>query len=330
MITFAIATLNESQHVRETISSILAQAPSSIDCEILVADGGSSDNTMDIVNQMKAEGAAVNILQNGKGTSAAGWNLAINEAQHPIVTILSGHVLLPQNFVVTVTELLHPEYAGVGFRLKAIGSDNTPEAHVAAMNSAFMNGPGLAGPTAKVAEASSIAFGSYWRHDLLEIGGFDEKILRGQDWELNQRLMSRGRKLLHSDAAEMHFYVRDAFPAFVSRFWRAGLWKPKILLGIGQRPRLHHILPSLAVLCGLLLLTPIVIKNVHTLTYAIVLTGCVTAYSYLLVRDMTRNGYSANPLYYILLVATCHALYGIGFLLGALGLPGAKTDDAND
>ena len=42
----------------------------------------------------------------------------------------------------------------------------------------------------------TIAYGTYWKDRILSVGGFDEGIDRGQDWDINLRLTQQGQKLM--------------------------------------------------------------------------------------------------------------------------------------
>ncbi|KAG1653450.1 hypothetical protein FOA52_010701 [Chlamydomonas sp. UWO 241] len=85
-----IPTLNEAEHIRETVGS--ARADSSSDVEIIVVDGGSSDKTKALA---RAAGAKVLSAPRGRGTQLnAGWRACRGEW----CIFLHGDSQLPPNF----------------------------------------------------------------------------------------------------------------------------------------------------------------------------------------------------------------------------------------
>ena len=75
-VTVAIPTYNESACIKKLIENFLAtNYPNLI--EIIVADGGSTDNTPDIVKEISQQNSKVKLVTNPDKIQSAGLNLIL-------------------------------------------------------------------------------------------------------------------------------------------------------------------------------------------------------------------------------------------------------------
>lgn len=111
MISVIIPTRNEAATLPVALAELLAQSPD----EILLADGGSSDETATIA---AADGARV--LSLGPGRRAAQLNLAAAEAKGDVLLFLHADSKLPDGALQAIREQLatHPEVVGGCFRMR--------------------------------------------------------------------------------------------------------------------------------------------------------------------------------------------------------------------
>lgn len=248
LISVLIATRNEAKHLAETLESLCAQDLGPEELEVLILDGGSTDQTLEIARRFEQQLPGLRILNNPGVLSAAGWNLGLREAGAPAVAILSGHVKLQADHLRLMLDALRPEIAGVGGRAMPVGDGPLSRLIALAFSSVLGNGGAtfMAGSVARSVE--TIAFGAYWRRNLLEIGGFDEQIVRGQDWDLNLRLRQRGHTLWYVPGVEARYTTRSDFRSLWRRQYLAGLWKPYIHRKSAAPFLLRHWLPSLFVM----------------------------------------------------------------------------------
>ncbi len=196
--------------------------------EVLVLDGQSTDDTFSIAQSFSNRLRNLRVLPNERILSAAAWNLGIAEATAPVVLILSGHVVLPADYLRTMLFCLTPERAGVGGRAVPVGTEERSELIAKVFTSRLGNGGASFMLDGLPRSVESIAFGCYWRDRLLAIGGFDERIVRGQDWDLNLRLRAAGHTLWCDPGAVVHYSTRSDYSSLWRRQYLAGLWKPYI------------------------------------------------------------------------------------------------------
>lgn len=227
-ISLLVAVRNESRHVASTLETLVAQ-----DCppdwlEVLVLDGESSDDTVAIARGFLDRLPGLRVIPNPRILSAAAWNIGLADAKAPVISILSGHVALPGDYVRVMLSQLTSDMAGVGGRAVPVGVDDRSQLIAQVFTSRMGNGGASFMQTGEPRAVESIAFGCYWRERLLAVGGFDERIVRGQDWDLNLRLRAAGQVLWCIPRIEVRYSTRSDFIALWRRQYLAGLWKPYI------------------------------------------------------------------------------------------------------
>ena len=176
-----------------------------------------------------------------------------------MVVLLSGHASLPSNYCLEVLKNLVPEYAGVGGKAIPVGHDARSTLIAKAFSSLLGNGGASFMSSNTGGPAETIAFGCYWKNALQSVGGFDEKIVRGQDWDLNLRLRSKGLVLWYTPNLEVKYFTRTTYSALWKRQFLAGRWKRYIHSKSGKPFLPRHLLPAAFVTAfGVLMLSAFV------------------------------------------------------------------------
>ncbi|MEJ2118305.1 MAG: glycosyltransferase, partial [Alphaproteobacteria bacterium] len=78
-VSIVMPSLNEEHYIRDAITSILP-CDGEIDYEILIVDGGSTDSTCEIVQQLAKENPRIKLLHNPRRIQSAAMNLAAEAA----------------------------------------------------------------------------------------------------------------------------------------------------------------------------------------------------------------------------------------------------------
>jgi glycosyltransferase involved in cell wall biosynthesis len=104
-ISIIIATYNVGQTLESAIRSVLYQTYSNV--ELIIVDGGSTDNTLEIVNKYKADfGEKMRFIsEKDKGIYDA-WNKGIVMASGEWVTFLGGDDYLVQDFCMNYYDVI--------------------------------------------------------------------------------------------------------------------------------------------------------------------------------------------------------------------------------
>ena len=79
-ISVILPIRNEEDKILSTLNSILNQNYKSDKIEILISDGSSYDNTINIINNIANQDPRIKIIKNIYKIVSTGFNLALNDA----------------------------------------------------------------------------------------------------------------------------------------------------------------------------------------------------------------------------------------------------------
>lgn len=313
-ISFIMPVLNEEQHLATAVSSIFDQKdlPKG-QVEVILALGPSTDNTNKVAESLKTQ-FPVQIVENPTGKTPAGLNLAIKAAKNQVIVRVDAHSQLSPDYTKLAIQILNEtKAANVGGVMKAVGETALQQAIAWAYGSRFGLGGGsyhvggLAGPN------DSVYLGVF-RKDILEkLGGFNEKMIRGQDWELNLRIRNSGELVYFDPRLEVTYYPRASLGALAKQFFDTGAWRAELTRSHIAKANLRYFAPPTAVLSISLGL------GLYLLGFGGFL-GLVPLSLYalgLLVAATTAKGLSLSGRLNILTaLPTMHFCWGIGFISG--------------
>ena len=77
--------------------------------------------------------------------------------------------------------------------------------------------------------ADTVFLGVFRREALEAAGGFDETLLRNEDYELNWRLRERGETVWLEPALAVAYRPRESFAALAAQYFAYGWWKRVVL-----------------------------------------------------------------------------------------------------
>jgi len=246
-VTVIVPVLNEAAFIGPTLQSILDQDFSQEQLEILVIDGGSSDNTREVLKEYQTQHTHLRYLHNDKATVPYALNLGISEARGSIIMRMDCHSVYPQHYISTLIRQLHDlDAQNVGGVVKSIAPDNSSksEAIAVAMASRFGVGNALFRVGSKgIRQVDTVPFGCYPRKVFDAIGGFDVALTRNQDDEFNARLTRFGGRIFLIPSVEIQYYTRTTLSQVWRMFYQYGLFKPLANRKSGGLSRYRQLAP---------------------------------------------------------------------------------------
>src|SRR5580692_7933365 len=95
-----VPTLNEEHYIVPCLSSLLAIRPDYVR-QIIVVDGGSTDRTVELVQEVARAEPVVSVLHNPKRLQSAAVNLAARLAAPEVRALLraDAHAVYPPGFI---------------------------------------------------------------------------------------------------------------------------------------------------------------------------------------------------------------------------------------
>ncbi len=222
-VTVGIPALNEEDHIERVVSGFLdTEYPNLV--EVLVADGGSTDRTREIVNELSQKDPRVKLIENPERFQSYALNRMIEQAQGEIFLRADGHCLYQDDYLKKNIEVfLETGAKNVGGAQRYVAANAVQAGTALAVKSFLGNGGAKYMDDTYEGYADTVFLGCFWTEDLREIGGFNTKNITNQDSELNLRLIENfGESVYVSPEIKSWYYPRDSFTKLFKQYFRYG------------------------------------------------------------------------------------------------------------
>jgi succinoglycan biosynthesis protein ExoA len=236
-ISVVIPVRNEEKRIATVLEDLREQAYPQHRFEIIVADGVSTDRTVDIVERLATRpGAEVRVVQNPGRLSSCGRNAGVAAASGDIIIFTDGHCHLPSRTLLRdAADLFARSGAGILCRPQPLDfPESTSFQRVVAAARASWLGHGRDSTIYNMTFEGWVdpsSAGAMYRRDLFEqYGGIDESFDACEDVEFNCRLHRSGVKAYISPKLAVYYEPRKSL---------SGLFRQMVRYGRG-RVRLGH------------------------------------------------------------------------------------------
>ena len=332
-VSYVMPVLNEAGYVESAIRSVLDQDYSG-PVEVVLALGPSQDGTREIVQRLAAADARIRLVENPGMDIPIGLNLAIKASRYPDIIRVDAHTELAPGYTTRgIDDLERTGAASVGGIMVATGQPGFQAAVARAYNSRFGLGGGAYHGSAAVAGPAESAYLGVMRADALaEVGGFDETLRRGEDWELNYRFRQLGKVVWLDPELRVKYWPRSTPAKLARQFFSTGVWRAELVRRLGSRNPLRFFAPPVLVIATVLSIIAIplhatgVLHGVAGWIVALVYLGPVLYAALLVVAAATNSGSLADRLRFMVVIAIMHFSWGTGFLRGFFGGAGDAVD----
>jgi len=252
---------NEEAHIRGCLESLLHQTVDPSMHMILVLDGGSTDGTLDVVNNVILEHTGkdsprVDVLDNPGRTVAHARNLALTHLPPSVEWLVEmiGHALVDEHHLQdrldawqACTQEVSGRLAGVGVRVVPV---DEPKGMVASWIDGAISSPlgQSGGQFASFSKPSSTNVPAFVMHDrsaVESVEGWDTTFLTSQDSDLSMRLLKAGYTLYRHPKPCVQMHKRNTLGQWWKMGHRYGFWRTKVLLRHPRRAKWQEFLPLL-------------------------------------------------------------------------------------
>ena len=129
---------NEAEYVERSLSTVLQQAYPPDRFEVIVADGASTDGTLQIVQRIQSRWPQLRLIGNPGKIVSTGLNAAIAWARGDVIVRVDGHCEIPPHYVRRCVEHLRKDGSSVvGGSVETVGETPLARVIAAAMSSPF-------------------------------------------------------------------------------------------------------------------------------------------------------------------------------------------------
>ncbi len=238
-------TYNEERYIAQTIESFISQQHTSFDLEILICDGRSTDRTREIVTNYANTFPNIHLVDNPQRKTPFAFNAGLHAASGEYIAILGAHTKYADNYLqVCYDELIASGSVGCTGRVITRAAYDNYEAKLSewVMLSSF----GVSTSSFRSMRegyVNSVNFPVFKKQALVDLGGYDTKLERNQDNDMNQRLLDAGYKLFCTWKTKCHYRPPANLRQLFKYGYRSGFWNAKSVMVHARSMRLHHFIP---------------------------------------------------------------------------------------
>ena len=316
-VAIVMPVLNEEEHLESAIQRLLAQDYQG-DMVIALAVAPSRDRTEVIAAELADRHPIVRVVANPSGKTPSALNAAIGATTSEVVVRVDGHALIPSDYIRIGVETLNRSGAdNVGGIMAASGLTSMQKAIAAAMTSKFGVGGAAFHVGGAEGEALTVYLGCFRRTALERVGGYDESMVRAQDWEMNHRIRETGGKVWFTPEMVVTYRPRSSLRELARQYFGYGTWRREVARRYRETISLRYLAAPVLVIGLLLGLLLILIGGLASLKL-LVWIGLIPLVAYLLgvvgASVISRAGTSGLLLPVVFPVM--HISWGLGFLFG--------------
>lgn len=307
-VSVILPILNEERDLNQCITAILQQDYPA-DIEIILALGPSIDKTTIIAEKLSAADKRIKLVNNPSGQTATGLNLAIKMSSHEILCRIDGHSEISSTYIKTAVEIMNNQGAvNVGGLMFADSNKGLQRTIAQAMRSKLGVGASKFHTGGSAGESETVYLGTFKKSAVIAAGGFDERYIRAQDWELNHRLRKNGGLIWFDPRLVVTYRPRNTFRKLAKQYFQYGRWRRVITRQHLNTVNFRYLVPPIAVLVILLSIIFAVVIN------PVFITPILIYFASLVIGGIFIGKKIADKLLMPLVLATMHISWGIGFI----------------
>ncbi len=312
-----IPALNESRHIEACIRSLMTGDAASRDIALVVADGGSTDDTVAIVERLTAEFPNLRVIANPKRLQAAAINLAASDCATSETRYLlrcDAHSIYPPNFILDVAAtMIRTGAASVVVPMDAVGETCFEKGNAWIVDTPLGSG----GSRHRGGRQSGfVDHGHHAGFDIdwfRRIGGYDETFSHNEDAEYDARLLKAGGRVYLDAGIRIQYIPRGSVGGLARQYFNYGKGRARNMRKNGTRLKLRHAMPLFALLgaAGGLVAAPV-------FPPALVLPASYAGLLIIASLVMMVLKASVCGLFSGLASGTMHMSWALGYLKGSL------------
>lgn len=325
-VLIVVPALNEAAAIEPCLRSLLTGDRRLALTSVIVADGGSTDGTQDIVTRLQGEFPNLRLLDNPQRLQSAGINHAVATCalpHHRVLIRADAHAIYPPGYALRAADRL----LGLGMASVVVPMDSQGDNGFSRAAAWIVDTPlGSGGSAHRGGKRSAeVDHGHHAAMDLdwfRRVGGYDASFSHNEDAELDHRLRAAGGRIWLEGDLRLDYQMRPSLRALARQYWNYGRGRARTVRKHRMRPRLRQMAPAvnlILLLAGAALMMAglltgsgwlLALGAVWPLLYGAVLLAASVAMAW---RHRDLAGLWAGPA-----LAAMHLPWGAGFLTGLL------------
>jgi cellulose synthase/poly-beta-1,6-N-acetylglucosamine synthase-like glycosyltransferase len=338
-ISIIVACLNEESYIEKCLISLINQNYKG-EFDIIVADGGSIDNTIKIIKELQNLYPNIILINNPDKYQSSGRNLAINFSDAELIAYLDAHRYADKSWLSELWNCLD-EYQKGDEKIAGVGS-----VHFDAAQNEFSYGQEIAfrsilsGATSanflkikKVQKVDHSCMMLYKKDILLNAGLYKPELKIGEDIELNHRLTYLyGYNLYLNPKSVNYYYPRETVGDLFKQQFNYGYWRQVVfrMLINSNLCKTHNfnLMRIKTIVPGIFILSLLILIILSLFSIKIFILASLLIFLYLFVISISSVFLGiinkVNPVILIACFMAIHFGYGTGVLSYFLRIKGNK------
>ncbi len=316
LVSLVVPIRNEVDYIARCLDGLVEQAYPPQLLEVLVVDGGSTDGTRRVVEQIAGNRQRIRLIDNPERSTADGLNLGIAASTGVVIGYIHGRSRVPPDYVWRGVQALHSTGAwSVGGRIIRTSSTPMQRAIAIATSSPIGVGDARHNFVDSAGEVETVFPGMWPRWVFDRVGRFDPRMLRNEDNEFSYRIRQAGGKVWLDPSIEIVYTPRATLRELFGQYRLYGAGKVRVIRKHGGAVQLRTLVPAFWV-AFLIVAIPAfaTVAPLRVLIAAVLLT-------YLAILAIGALREAAGPIEAVRVAAafaTMHFAYGVGFLWSAV------------
>lgn len=315
LISVVMPLYNEEKYISGCIESLLQQDYPLENMEWLFVDGMSTDKTKSILLKYEQDyPGLIKVFDNPYKTVPYAMNIGIKNSKGKYIVRLDAHAEYSQDYIRKCVYYLDTTQAdNVGGIAETKSKGFVGEAIALMLSSKFGVGNSQFRTNGHSGYVDTVPFGAFRREVFDKWGGYDERLTRNQDNEMNYRIRKNGGKIYLSNEIKFSYYCRDSIKGIADMAVKNGMWNIITMKLCPGSMGIRHFIP-LIFLLSLILLPILSFVNIG---FFILFVCELILY---IVLDIYYALKTSKKVKYILMVGVLfpifHITYGFGSIKG--------------
>ncbi len=256
IVSVVMPIYNEEKYIKGCVESLLTQDYPKNQMEWIFVDGGSVDRTKELLAEYQEQYRdLIKVFDNPRKTVPFAMNIGIAESKGKYIVRLDAHAEYDKDYVSKCVYYLDTTDAdNVGGVAETKSRGEVGQSIALMLSSKFGVGNSQFRTNGESGYVDTVPFGAFRREVFTKYGGYDERLTRNQDNEMNFRIRKNGGKIYLSRDIRLAYYCRDSIKGIAKMALTNGRWNVITMKLCPGSMGIRHFVP-LALVMSLLVLS---------------------------------------------------------------------------
>lgn len=224
-VLVVVPTLNEVRGIEAVVDTLSASWPDALDVTLVVADGGSTDGTVQLVQRMQQTRPWLRLLHNPQRIQSAAVNLAVKTFGQgaQVLVRCDAHAVYPPDFVQRLLQSLAQSGAdAVVVPMDSVGDSCVQRAVAWVSDTAVGSGGSAHRGGRRSGDVDHGHHAAFRMASFQRAGGYDESFTHNEDAELDCRQRRLGSRIYLDADIRLQYHPRASLAALARQYFAYG------------------------------------------------------------------------------------------------------------